>query len=367
MKISLDASPLNGSNWSGVAQYTYQILNEMTLIGAEHRFTVHFDHHETRPQLTEVIARPNVRRISRSGRRIYTVSLPVDIALRRCTVHYSFNSRLKFRLPCPAAFTIYDCGWFLHPEFSPPGYAAENVGIMRNAVSKADLVFTISEAVKAEIVDIFGIGSDRVVVAPCAALPPEGQHERRPTGLPETPFILMVNPGRGNKNWENALQGFYMYRSANPASPLIMVMAGDLRYTAESIRTRIAELGLTEHVILTGYIDAEELEYLYRHALLLLYPSWYEGFGIPVLEAMSRDLPAIISDIPVFRETAGDAALYVPPGEPEGFARAISCLADNDALRRQLISRGRHRLEHYTWRKSAQITLDALMAITRRY
>ena len=212
--------------------------------------------------------------------------------------------------------------------------------------------------------------ADRILVAPCAVDPIDPQApEERPSDLPKgRPFLLMVGPGGANKNALGALEGFARYLADYPHdTETLFVLAGSLRYQAETINTILAENAfLRQRVLCLGYVSNAQRHYLYRRARMLIYPSRYEGFGIPPLEAMSYGIPALVADIPVLREVTDDAALRFPLDQPEALAEAIHHLNADETLRQTLITRGQARVNAYSWERSGRASLEALLALGTR-
>lgn len=370
MSLSIDASILLYPNWSGVQIYAYHILDEMTRLRPDVTFHLLCDGEATDPRLDSIVSRPNVARHNHRGNLLYHALLPWDVLRLHSRAYYSLSSRLKTPLPCPGAIIIHDCGWHMLPEhYGNMEPEASRVRAGRH-LRKLSLIVTVSETVKAEIIRLFDVPPERVVVAPNAAERPDpNAPDEKPKGLPDNAsFFLMVNPGRSYKNWADALSGFSSYLVAHPGeSETRLVLAGDLREETKPIQEMLArDAPLSCQVSCLGYVSEPELRYLYRHARLLLMPSLYEGFGIPALEAMSYDLPVIVSDIPVLREVTQDAALHVPVGQPELLAQAMARLNKDESLRRGLIDKGKTRLDAYSWRESAKTTLDALLSLVSK-
>ncbi len=213
MNLSIDASLLTASNWSGVHFYSYHILNEMTDIGRENVFHLHFNHSGMNELLTGLLNKPNVTRHCRIGRRLYYGMMPFDVLRLRSKVFYVLDMELKTSLPCPASVTIYDCGEHILPTYynnvDPLAARARTGRLLRNV----PLVVTISETIKEEVQELFHVLPERILVAPPAAQPLQIEHiGKRPKNLPiDKPFFLMVNPGRSYKNWQDALSAFAIY------------------------------------------------------------------------------------------------------------------------------------------------------------
>ena len=363
MNISLDATLLLNDKWSGVQQYTYHIIDEMTRQGEGHIFRLHCDQSVSNPRMDGLTSRPNVVRHDRTGGR-YSALLPLDLMRLRSRVYYGLRTRIRTPLPCRAAMTVYDCGWLTHPQFYEPGEAEYNAAGMRRSAGFARAIVTISESVKAQVVDLLRFDPARVFVAPPGAERAAADTPlQKPAGLPEgVPFFLTVNPGRPYKNWRDLFGAFVLYLAAHPEDrETRLVLAGDLRAEAEKVRQVLQENpSLAARTLCLGFVSDSELSYLYRRARLVVAAALFEGFGIPVLEAMACGCPVIVSDIPIFREVARDATLTFPLGKPEHLAEAMYRLNQSDDLRADLIHKGDARVDAYSWAESGRRTLETL-------
>lgn len=373
MNLYIDARALQKRQWRGQQLYINRMLDEMTEIGRSHTFHLHFGWDEWHPRIDDLIDKPNVVCHEHRGRVRSHASLPLEILRTRSRIYfrmYNEDSRLRVPIPSARVALVLDNGRHLFPG----EYAIVNAPELRRAtrrhISSFDLIITISHTVKGEIVGLFGVDPDRIVVAPCAVDPPAATApaEQPPALAAETPFVLMVNPGGANKNWQDALTGFARFaRARGEGEPVLLVLAGGLASEKERIEHAIrSDALLSSVVVCLGHVPDEQLIWLYRHARLALYPSRYEGFGIPVLEAFAYGLPIIASDIPVLREVGGEAAYFVPLGEPEAMAAALERLLTDDLLRAQLIARGHERVHDFSWQDSARTTLDALTMVAER-
>jgi glycosyltransferase involved in cell wall biosynthesis len=172
----------------------------------------------------------------------------------------------------------------------------------------------------------------------------------------------MPNAGRGSKNWQGVVPAFARW-ATSPGAPskVHLVLAGNLNEQGKTIRETLAGLppDAASRVILTGFVSEAELAYLYRHAILCASPSFYEGFGMPAAEAMAHGCPCVLSDIPVYHEVAGNAALFVPLGSVDALAAAFAQMCDS-SLRATLVERSLERAKLFTWERTADSTLRAL-------
>jgi glycosyltransferase involved in cell wall biosynthesis len=228
----------------------------------------------------------------------------------------------------------------------------------------ADRVLTYSEAARADIVSLLDIDPgrvDAVPLGPGAAETAEPMPEpelRAAYDLGEAPIVLAVSGKRPNKNLARLVEAFAQVSRERPEAVLVMPGA-PTRYEDE-LRALAGRLGVAGHIRFLGYVPAEVLEGLYRAARLFVFPSLYEGFGLPLLEAMRRDLPVACSRASCLPEVAGDAAVYFDPLDPGDMAAAIKRLLDDDELAARLVRIGQARQREFSWRRTAEGTLECL-------
>jgi glycosyltransferase involved in cell wall biosynthesis len=190
------------------------------------------------------------------------------------------------------------------------------------------------------------------------------------------PYLLYVGTLQPRKNLVRLVQAFALLLESlaashqspisnlqSPASNLQLVLAGQKGWLYDEILSQIRKLDLTGRVILTGYVPDADLPALLSGALAFVFPSLYEGFGFPVLEAMACGTPVICSDASSLPEVAGDAALLVDPEDMEALAAALQRLVSDEALRRELVERGYRQVQRFSWRGCAEEALQVLEAV----
>jgi len=223
--------------------------------------------------------------------------------------------------------------------------------------SRAAMILTDSHAVRGEIVGAGLAAPSRVrTVHLAAAHRPDdpddpGDPGEPPAGAPEL-YALFVGTVEPRKNLETLLDAWSGLR-AQSADPPSLVVCGRLGWKSGGLAKRIERAESEGWLRHFGYVSDSELASLYRNALLVALPSHYEGFGLPVLEALAAGTPVVASDIPVLREVAGDAALYAPPDRPDLWTERIEALLDDGDLARSLGTRGPERARRFTWERSA--------------
>lgn len=257
-----------------------------------------------------------------------------------------------------AVLTAHDFSCFLYPQWHP----AERVRYMgkhfRESLERADRVITVSEAMRREALDLFGLAPERVVTIYNGV-----DHERfRPSsresltrllGTRALPghFILYVGTVEPRKNLGNLLRAYNaLPEAAKERYPL--VLAGAEGWNNADI-LRLIE-SMAAHVRLLGYVPIAELPALYTAATVFVYPSWYEGFGLPVLEAMACGCPVLTSDHAALVEVAGGAARHTPPGDPDAMAACLLEMLEDEGQRDALRRRGLERALRFSWEASAR-------------
>jgi glycosyltransferase involved in cell wall biosynthesis len=261
--------------------------------------------------------------------------------------------------------TVHDLTFLAVPEYAHPDLRAYLDAAVPRNVRSADHIFADSQATKDDLQRLLDVPEERISVVYVAAearFRPYSDPERATAraalatlGVPEGPYLLMVGTIEPRKNHIGALRAFADVRRRG--APHRLVIAGKRGWLDEPIFAEYRALGLGDSVVFLDYTPDRHLPDLYACADLLLAPSFYEGFGIPVLEAMGAGLPAIISDRPSLPEIAGGAARIVPPDEPQALADAIWSLLHNDVERDVLRTRGLARARDFA---PAAIATDVL-------
>lgn len=255
--------------------------------------------------------------------------------------------------------SVLDLIYHHHPE-TFPGPARRGLELLVPLGAKrSHRVITISQATKDDLVATYGIDPAKVdpVLLGAGFHEPDAVSSRAELDerfdLPPGDFALCVASGHAHKNIPRLLEAF----AELPARNLVLV--GHAGLDQDTLVERTAELGLSNRVCFTGWIETAELEGLYRAAALFVYPTLLEGFGLPVLEAMQRGVPVACSNTSSLPEVAGDAALTFDPTDTSAIVQAVERLFDDAALRDQLVERGRARAERFTWQACAQGTLES--------
>ncbi len=266
---------------------------------------------------------------------------------------------------CPTVVTVHDLSFVRFPAAFRAMNRLYLQTMTRRSVFRASRVITDSESTRRDLVRLWGVPADRVSVAypgvePAyqPASPDRVEAFRRKKGLPRR-YVLFLGTLEPRKNVTGAVEAFARWARTANTRDVWLIIAGAKGWRYQAIFARVQELGLTDRVRFPGYIPAAELPDWYRAAELLIYPSLYEGFGLPPLEAMACGTPVITSNTSSLPEVVGDAALLVDPYDVEAIADALARLLEDAELRRQLREAGLQRARLFSWERTARETIAA--------
>ena len=256
--------------------------------------------------------------------------------------------------------TVHDLSFLRHPECADPNLRAYLNKAVPRSVHRADVVLADSQNTKDDLVELLGVNPDKVeVVYPGVEgcfRPIEDEvlleGVRRRYNLPSR-FILSLGTLEPRKNFARLIEAFANLQSAI-CNLQHLVIAGGEGWMYEPIYAKVKELGLGDSVLFLGFVPDEDLPALYNLADLFVYPSLYEGFGLPPLEAMACGVPVVASTRPSLPEVLGQAALLVDPLDVEGLAAAMERALEDEGLRETMVKRGLERAKGLTWRKAAR-------------
>jgi glycosyltransferase involved in cell wall biosynthesis len=363
MRIVLDARKLHDF---GIGTYIRNLIAGLGAIDTATDYVL-----LTRPgdTATAAAAGANFRAVAETARP-YSLTEQWRIPLAAARAHADLLHEPHYVLPplarCRTVVTIHDCIHLRFPEYLPSRAAFFYAHTMiRLAARKADRVLTVSEASKRDILHYTGVAADKVTVIPngldarFAAAPDWAAIERVQQRFQlDHPFVLYVGNIKPHKNLERLIAAFAAARGDGP-DDLKLVVIGDETSNYPSVRQAVHRHRLDKHVRFFGFQPAATLVVFYRLARAFVFPSLYEGFGLPPLEAMANETPVVTSNLSSLPEVTGDAALLVDPYDVAAIADGIRRVVADEPLRQTLIARGRERAGHFSWAKAATDTLAA--------
>ncbi|WP_396624071.1 glycosyltransferase family 4 protein [Luteitalea sp.] len=291
-------------------------------------------------------------------------SIPSILRRERVDVFHAPHYVLPPVLPCPSVVTIHDCIHLMFPQYLPNRLAYTYARtFMWSATHRSSHVLTVSEASKRDILRFYRIPAEKITVAPNAI---DDRFNRTPAAEDiarvqerfqlHDPFVLYVGNIKPHKNIERLIEAFALVRTGPLANTKLLII-GDEISKYPTLRRAVHQHKLHKHVRFLGFVGDQTLAALYRLATVFAFPSLYEGFGLPPLEAMASGTPVVTSNVSSLPEVVGDAAILVDPREPTAIAHGLRRALLDPALRAQMRERGLARATHYSWMRTSETIL----------
>jgi glycosyltransferase involved in cell wall biosynthesis len=368
MRIAIDGIPLAEPK-TGIGHYTFELARGLAALAPEYDFELvaHVPIEAAVEGAFEESLPANLRavhaRVNSLSRRWWTIGLPLYVQHNGITLFHGTNYKIPLWNRCRTIVTIHDLSLLLHSHTHEAELVRRARLRLPATARMASKIITDSESVKREICEHLKVRPEKIAVVPLAprrAFRPVGTEAsaeaRRRLGV-EDEFILFVGTVEPRKNLLTLVRAFAELTEHTNLRPQL-VIAGRKGWLTEELFALIEQTDLSKRILFTGYISDEDLAALYSSCRVCVYPSLYEGFGLPPLEAMSCGAPVITSRIPVIMETVGDAARLVEPTNVRELADTIADLFGSDEERARLSSIGRVRAAEFTWERTARLTLD---------
>ncbi len=365
LRIAFDATAIP-ANRAGAGIYIFSLVKALAAVDRdnEYRVFVKPEHGEEMGALGPNFAVVTVPSLS-APRRLVWEQTGLALAVRRWRADVLHSPHYTMPLVlgggCRRVVTFHDMTYFLMPKLHSRFHRRFFPPMMQAAARRADWLIAVSESTRRDVLRLLDPAPSKVVTVLEAAGPvfrpvPSAEVLAACTrhGLTPGRFLLYVGVLEPRKNVPMLLQAFARVAAQFPDVPLVIV--GKKGWMYDAIFAEMTALGLADRVIFTGYVPEEDLPRLYGGARAFVYPSLYEGFGLPVLEAMQCGAPVVTTDISSMPEVAGDAALLVKPDDVDGLAAALTRVLSEDALVADLKRRGLARAALFSWERTARET-----------
>jgi glycosyltransferase involved in cell wall biosynthesis len=360
--VAINAHLLSGQAWyrsAGIHQYIYHLLRHLGQADDKLRYTILLGEGTLPPNVSLTPLRSRWP-TSRAPVRVLWEQLVQPWVLRRIKASLMHGPVFIAPLltPCPTVVTIHDLSFIRLPDLFRPANRLYLKVLTRLSAQRARRLIAVSAHTAAETTHLLGVSPERIDVVyhgvdpafrplPADEVAAFRQHQ----GLPER-FVLAVGTLEPRKNQARLVEAFAHIRD----DQVKLVLVGGKGWLHDELFARVEELRLDREVIFPGYVMNDELPMWYNAATVFAYPSLYEGFGMPVLEAQACGTPVLTSNIPPLPEAAGDAALMVDPYDVEALTAGLNRLLTDEPLRQALRERGLAHASQFSWTNTARET-----------
>ena len=365
MKILIDALGI-ANQTDGAGVYAYQLLNALHKIDAVNEYLILVSNKLDRKKPIFELEDGNfkIKRVDvpyigveRELKYLFKVKHKLHYDLFHC-----LNSNYPYFMNRNGICTILDLKYIKFPQYLRRFSTIKSrylKWVFRNALTICSKVICISNSTKKDLLDTFGVEYEKKLEVIYLATSPQSAAEeinlKKCLGI-KSPYFLFIGIRRPHKNLEGLLKAFAFF-CKNYSDKFNLVITG-MRYSDYDEYIKEIDQEIEERVIFTGFVPDAFLPQLYKESFAFLFPSFYEGFGIPILEAMQYKTPVITSNISSMPEVLGGAGLTVDPNDYRDIALKMNLLVENDVLRNELILKGQKRVQEFSWKKTARQTLE---------
>jgi glycosyltransferase involved in cell wall biosynthesis len=372
MLIGIDASRANKSEKTGTEWYSYHLIQELKKNAGQKDQFILYSREKLRGELGDIPKNWQSKILSWRPKKLWT-QIRLSWEMRRHPPEILFvpAHTLPFLHPEKTVTTCHDVAFLRLPQvYEWPALKYHEFAI-KFALRHAAKIITVSEFTKSELVDFFKISAGRISVVPNGYDSSRYKIIADKGAIAKTlakykinqPYILCVGRLELKKNTPGLIEAFNILKEAHQlisSSAYKLVLVGQPGFGFEKVTKAIIENNLYDEIIMPGWVEPEDLPYLMSGAAAFVFPSFYEGFGIPVLEAMASGTPVVCSGIPALREVAGEAAYFIDPYEPKNIAEGIARVLSDEHLREDLKIRGLDRASQFSWERCARETWKIL-------
>ena len=363
MKIAVNTRFLLKDYLEGYGYFIYETFKRITAEHPEHEFIFIFD----RPYDQRFVFGSNVKAVVTGPparhpllwKLWYDIKVPALLRKYKADVFVSCDGFCSLGTKVPQCLMVHDLAFLHYPSLIPKSHLLYYKRYTPKMLAKAKAITTASAFSKNDIIDQYGVSADKINVVYNAAkeiFVPLTDEEKQATKAKYTggkEYFIYAGAIHPRKNLVNLLKAFSLFKKRQQSS-MKLVLTGRLAWKYDSFVKNLKTYKYRDDVLMTGYVGEEEIKKLIGSAYAMVYPSLFEGFGVPVLEAMQSDVPVITSLNSSMQEIANDAALYTDPESPADIAEKMMLLYKDEKLRSQLIEKGRLNSREYNWNQAAE-------------
>jgi len=347
MIIGIDASKAASKKKTGIEHVAYRIILGLSKIDTENKYNLY-----TNTPLDKILLKnKNFNQKLIPFPRLWSrFRLPLALMRDKPDVFIGLTNSTPYT-PEKTIVLLHDLAF----KFFPEAYSKYELMLQENAIKIAEknaavIVFTSNQNLK-DFIKFYGKPKTKTAVISLGYN--DEIFKNIKAEAPKLPYFLSVGRIEKRKNTLNIVKAFELFKEQNDSN-IQLILVGKNGYGSDEVEESIASSKFKSDIIRPGYIEDKDLPKLYKNAFALIYPSIYEGFGFPALEAMAVGTPVLTSNIPTINEVVGDAALLVNPKEVKSITKAMNDLVINQSLRKSLIAKGNQVIKKYSWDKTAK-------------
>lgn len=365
MRIGIDIHTV-GARQTGNETYIRNVLQHMLPMTTEDEF---FLYQTKSVELPDWMRQANLKMV-RPHNPLVRIPFGFPLALKKDAIDVAlFQYVIPPVMSCPAVTVIHDISFEFYPEFFNLLSRKRMQYLIPYAAKQSRHILTVSEYSKKQIIERYNIAEDKITVTyngVAGMFSPSTDNETLDNTLQRfslnKPYILAVGNLQPRKNIERLVRVYAKLRKQGLIEQ-DLVLVGQMHWQGHAIVEEIRKNGVINHVKTTGYVSDDELVALYNRADLFVYPSLYEGFGLPVIESMACGTPVITSDVSSIPEVAGDAAILIDPHSDDSLSAQLQRLASDISLRSILSDKGILQAKKFNWKTTAEQTLSILQRV----
>ncbi len=350
---------------AGISWYIFNLLQNLGDVASDFQFTTFVNTADFQSRTERVSVRRNSARAQKPPLRILweQTKLPLELRREKLNLLHSLAFVSPMATTLPSVVTIYDLSFLHYPHLFKPFNRWYLSTFTRLSAKRADAIIAISESTRQDVISAFNVSPKKVHTVYCGAdaafrpLPKADIEAFRTKHQLPQKFIFRLGTIEPRKNVEGVIKAYAEWRARDKTAPPLIVAGGKGWYYREVFQW-VENLGLQDSVFFPGYLPQSDLPLWYNAASLMVYPSHFEGFGLPVLESMACGTPVITSDVSSLPEVAGTAALMVSPTDTGALSRAMQSVFEDETLAQSLREKGLRQAAKFSWAKAAKQTTD---------
>lgn len=372
MNIAFDARSINWSKGTGIGTYTEKILKNMIASNPDFFFQLYwsesgyenFSFDNTQIMMTS----------KRHHRFFDQYYIPANLKMKHSEIYHVPQNGIGLSefISCKKIVTIHDLIPYIMPETVGKGYLLKFLSQIPQVIGISDAIITVSNYSKKDILKFFPIDEDKIFVTPLAAdesFKPLDKEKCRAKLKSKynisKAYILYLGGFSPRKNIKSLITAFSKILKKLPKE-YVLVLVGEINIEGNSLLKLISTLNIEDKVILTGKVPEDDLPLLYNGCDLFVYPSLYEGFGLPPLEAMSCGVPVITSFVSSIPEVTGDSCLLINPNDTSELSMAMEKILSDENFSTILCEKGLLRASNFSWKKTAEATINVYKNLVQK-